>query len=445
MLNVVLSTYLLVAFAALLVHVALVLQAWEYRRFTRRRFQVEITGEFTTRVALIVPCKGVEAGLNGNLRSLLTQDHPNYEVIFVVDSPSDPAVEVIQEVLAEKALAQGRLLIAGRTTHCAQKVHNLRMATADLPRSVGTIAFADSDIQVEPHWLRTLVSDSSDPRVGATTSYRWMIPARATLGNFLLFSINSATMSLSDPRGRAPIWGGTWAISRDLFEKSGLRKKWSDAVTDDLTASEHINKLGLRVRFEPRCVPISSIDYPFWRIWEFLRRQLFIGRLYRPKQWQLCFAAVTASVVGFWGSVSFLAWALCSRPGYAWLPAIVLAVLYGFAALRAWWRQEAGLLYVRRTTAPLRAARIFDVCSFPLSALALWIGFFSSAIGSRIRWRGTEYHIGGDRQVTILHRQDDGRENRHPPKSPTRPNTLPLAAPKPLRWCRHCRAGSTPP
>ena len=297
--NVLLSIYLLVAVAALLVHLALVLQAWEHRRFTCRRFQVGITGEFTTRVALIVPCKGVEAGLHGNLRSLLTQDHPNYEVIFVVDSPSDPAVEVIQEVLAEQAAAQGRLLIAGRTTHCAQKVHNLRVATANLPCSVGTIAFADSDIQVEPHWLRTLVSDSPDPRVDAVTSYRWMIPARVTLGNFLLFSINSAAMSLSGPRGRATIWGGTWAISRDLFEKSGLRRKWSKALTDDLTASAHLDKLGIWVGFEPRCVPISSIDYPFWRIWEFLRRQLFIFRVYRPKLWRLCFAAVTQAWLGF--------------------------------------------------------------------------------------------------------------------------------------------------
>ena len=418
--NVLLSTYLLIAIAALLVHLALVLQVWEHRRFTRRRFRVEIPGKFTTRVALIVPCKGVEAGLHGNLRALATQDHPNHEMIFVVESPTDPAVQVIQEVLAEKASAPGRLVIAGRTTRCAQKVHNLRVATRDLPPSIGTIAFADSDIQVGRHWLRALVSEVSNPKFGAVTSYRWMVPKRTTLGNLLLFSMNSATMSLSGPNGREPIWGGTWAISRDLFEVSGLREKWSRSLTDDLTASAHLEQFGVRVRFEPRCVPISSIDYPFWNTWEFLRRQLFIGRIYRPKLWRLCFAAVTASVVGFWSSAAFLAWALWLRPADAWLPATVLAVLYGFAALRAWWRQDAGRLHVRRATAPLRAARIFDVCSFPVSALALWIGFLSSAVGNRIRWRGTEYHIGADRQITVLHPQDDDREDRHPRELPSR-------------------------
>src|SRR5690348_14015920 len=47
---------------------------------------------------VIAPCKGIDEGLEENLSALLQQEYPDYEVIFVVDSESDPAVEVIEEI-----------------------------------------------------------------------------------------------------------------------------------------------------------------------------------------------------------------------------------------------------------------------------------------------------------------------------------------------------------
>ena len=35
---------------------------------------------------LLAPCKGVDLGLAENLRPLLEQDYPNYEVVFLVEA-----------------------------------------------------------------------------------------------------------------------------------------------------------------------------------------------------------------------------------------------------------------------------------------------------------------------------------------------------------------------
>jgi hypothetical protein len=66
-------------------------------------------------VALIVPCKGNDLGLEANLRALVEQDHRNYETVFGVESEQDSAVPVMRraarpllhEILLPLALLEG--------------------------------------------------------------------------------------------------------------------------------------------------------------------------------------------------------------------------------------------------------------------------------------------------------------------------------------------------
>src|SRR6478672_1285363 len=73
-------------------------------------------------VTIAAPCKGLEDGLEANLRALLEQDYPEYEVIFVVDSEDDPATDVINVVLNDRS----KMIVAGKAATSSQKVENLR-------------------------------------------------------------------------------------------------------------------------------------------------------------------------------------------------------------------------------------------------------------------------------------------------------------------------------
>ena len=58
---------------------------------------------------MIIPVAGVYPGLKENLRSRLTQDYPQYQVIFATRSEDDPATGVIKTLLPD--FPQARLVV----------------------------------------------------------------------------------------------------------------------------------------------------------------------------------------------------------------------------------------------------------------------------------------------------------------------------------------------
>lgn len=72
------------------------LEGWRYLAFVRRAL-AEPMGVFAPKAAVILPCKGAEAGLAENLRALFEQDYGDYELIFVVASEDDAALPVIRQ------------------------------------------------------------------------------------------------------------------------------------------------------------------------------------------------------------------------------------------------------------------------------------------------------------------------------------------------------------
>src|SRR5262245_54985403 len=105
------------------------IHAWEHRRFYIRRQTKELKPDPRLRVALIAPCKGIDAELRSNLLALFWQRYSQYELCFVVESESDPAVDVIGELQREHPQIPCRVVVAGVARDCGQKVHNLMCAT----------------------------------------------------------------------------------------------------------------------------------------------------------------------------------------------------------------------------------------------------------------------------------------------------------------------------
>ena len=217
------TAWLLMVAAAVVQAALLALQTFEHRRFARSRLTKPRTEPMAARIALFAPCKGFDLELEQNLRPLLEQDYPNYEVTFIVESADDPAAHTIRQLIAERGGGRARLLVAGKATDTGQKVHNLLAATTELPADVEILAFVDSDARPRPQWLRLLAQRLDRPEAGAATGYRWFIPQRPTLANHLLYSINAAAAVLVGPGKRR--------------QKSSVRKKSSATVSPDLIST----------------------------------------------------------------------------------------------------------------------------------------------------------------------------------------------------------------
>ncbi len=388
-----LTAYLPLALTSLLLGALLTLQSFEHRRFTRSRLHRADGRRFTGRTVVFIPCKGLDLELEQNLRPLLTQQFPNYEVRFLLEHAEDPARPVIERLLAEHP-GRGRILIAGRAEDCGQKVHNLRAGTAELPADVEALAFADSDARPGPHWLASLTAELAATKFGAVSGYRWMIPLRATPANLLLSRMNNALTPLFSCRAVQLLWGGTWSVRREHFEAAEVREAWQGTLSDDLVACRTLAGRGVKIDFEPRCVVASPIDYTWSGACEFISRQLIITRVYAPRWWALGGAGMLVNVLAFWFGLALLLASALGAIEFSWLPAVLWGATTGLTLLRGWWWQDAGRASLRdsglRQSLP---ARFLELSLAPFGDLLGSACLLHSAFRRTITWRGITYRL----------------------------------------------------
>lgn len=342
---------------------------------------------------VIIPCRGVDVGLERNLRSLFRQDYGNFRLRFVVGAADDPACAVIRRLMNLFSEVQCEILVAGRGELVGQKVHKLQWATADLPPEIEFLAFADSDARMRRQWLRALVARVDREGVGAVTGYRWFIPVRPTLANHLLYSINSHVAVLFGSAGPEVIWGGSWAIRRAVFESLNLRQIWEGTLSDDLVATRRVIDAGLRVIFEPACMVLSPADVSMKGLIEFVRRQYLMGRFYASRGWLVALAVAVFGHGIVLGNLGLLAYSLANGRFSAWIPGGVLAAMGFFSVLAGLLRQDLTLSYFAHLHTRLRHARRFELWGGPLVALTNALILISSTVGRQIRWRGTVYQV----------------------------------------------------
>ena len=396
-----LTAYLAIAGLALLVSASLVLSAWENRRFMRRRLSRTVPDGPWPKTVVFVPCRGLDLKLEENLRPLFEQRFPDYELVFILESEHDPACRVIQGLIQHDPNVPSRLVFSGSAVECGQKVHNLRVATEDLPSDVEVLAFVDSDARPHPQWLSRLVDRVRKPEIGAATGYRCFIPAKNSLANLLLASINANVTGLMGPHWHNRVWGGSWAIRREVFEKIQLREYWQGTLSDDLVASRLLHQTGMKVAFEPHCLLASPVETTLAQMLEFVRRQFVMGRFYARRLWLTVLLVSTLGVAAFWGGGVLAAWWLVTGEPWAWVPLVVSGLLYGSWAFRGWLRQNAVLAYFPKEASDLRGSARFDLYAAPLIALVNWCGLVSSFVGRRIVWRGIRYRLSAGGQVRI--------------------------------------------
>ncbi len=401
--------YVALAAAAVTQSLLLTLFAWEQRRFVRRRLAKPVPLEQAWPVLVCAPCKGLDWQLADNLRCLFEQDYPDWRLRLIVESDDDPATEVIDRLQAAYPSVRAERIVAGQATDGGQKVHNLLAATRSLDPRSQVLAFVDSDARPHPGWLWALVARLERNPEGAVTAYRWFVPAPAQWAGALLSAVNAVVAGLFGPGGRHLIWGGAWALRRDVFEAIGLRQAWQGTLSDDLVASRVLRASRRRVEFEPACMVLSPLETSWSASFEFLRRQFTIGKAYVPLWWAAAWIVASVLAAAWWSSL-VLATLLAStgRP-LALLPGSVAAVLYANQVLRARWRQDQGLRYLNQGGQTADLARSIDLWLGPLVATWAWLAMAASAWGWQITWRGIRYRLAPGGRVRSVDRLDAER------------------------------------
>jgi hypothetical protein len=276
------------------------------------------------------------------------------------------------------------------------------------------LAFADADNCPHPYWLAALLTRLDDPQIGARTGYRWFIPQRLTWPNLLLYSLNSSVGSLFCRQGLNTVWGGAWAIRRDVFQRTGIREAWFGTLNDDLVATRVLQGTPLRIEFEPLCMTASPIDMTPAEMWNFLRRQFIQVRRYVPAYWWLALLASTLLQAVLWTSAGLSLGRLVQGEA-AWWPEVICGALYGLAVFRGWLGQSAFQSQFIDHESQLAWPRRIDIWLGPLLGIGGWVAIVSSGIGSSMTWRGIRYLISPGGRILQLGRTlaaDELRELR---------------------------------
>ncbi|HYG12212.1 MAG TPA: glycosyltransferase family 2 protein, partial [Pyrinomonadaceae bacterium] len=389
-----------------------------YLRYFRRELSAHAP-DFEPFATVVVPCRGVDQGLYENLDALCGQSYPAFEIIFVVDSPGDPALKVIEQVRRAREDARSpltRVAVAGVASESGQKVHNLiaGVSAADVRSEV--FVFVDSDARPHREWLPALVAPLADESTGAATGYRWFIPAN-NFASHLRAVWNASIASALGENSRGNFcWGGSTAIRRETFARLSMFEQWRGTLSDDFALTRALQNARLPIHFVPRCLTASH-EVCNWRaLLEFTTRQLKITRVYAPRLWRIVLVSNFLFVAVFYGGLALALSRFQRGLPYA-LPLALVACLFALGSAKAILRLRAVALAFAPERKIWRAATLAaHVLLWPLASALFLYNAVAAALSRRISWRGITYELKSPSETVIIHatRPEDARPARTP-------------------------------
>jgi ceramide glucosyltransferase len=371
-----------------------------YAAYVRRETRRAVP-EFQPFVSVIVPGRGLEYGLRENLQTLLEQDYPHYEVLFVFDAADDPAIQFVGHGSSRIA----RTIIAGSATDSGQKVHNLRVAAAQVSPNTEVLVFVDTDARPAKDWLRCLVAPLADETLGASTGYRWFVPSKGGIASRLRGVWNASVASaLGHDTAKNFCWGGSTAIRRTTFEKLNVSERWRGTVSDDFTITRVLKEAKLPIHFTPHCLVASVGDCDFKELFEFTTRQIKITRVYASHLWlPLLLGSALFAIVFFGGLILLILQILKILSPTIVLP-LALIIIFTLGATKSFIRWRAINIPLSQYHSALKRDLLAHIFLWPFASLLYLYNAIVAGFSKRITWRGIIYELKSPTEAVIISR-----------------------------------------
>jgi ceramide glucosyltransferase len=352
------------------------------RFFRLRGAAASLAADFTPPISILKPIYGLDRETYRNYASLCAQDYPDYEILFCVSDELDPAIPVIAKLASDFPERRINLLIGSEPLGVSDKVNKLCRMVREARHEI--LAVSDSDVRVEPEYLRAIAAPFRDPAVGAVTClYRGLTDGSLAanleaIGNSTDFTAGVLVAWLFAPVSFT--LGATMATTKERLAEIGGFESLVDHFSDDYELGNRIAARGHRV--ELSTFPVSIV-YPQQTLADAFRHQLRWNvsiRFSRPAgHLGLIFTQALPLTVLAAIFAPSAAWAINLLVGYLLLRGISAWVVGEYGMRDAGVRRHMELL-------PLRDAFAFIV----------WVASF---FPQRIHWRGREFYVRDKRLV----------------------------------------------
>jgi ceramide glucosyltransferase len=335
---------------------------------------------FAPPVSILKPVRGVDCEAYENFASYCRLDYPEYEMIFAVADRHDAVIPVIEKLQRDFPERQIRMVTGIDRLGQNSKINNLCRLVREAKYEL--LVMADSDVRVEPRYLREVAAPFADAPVGAVTSfYRCAgggtLAADLDMLGMCADSVPSALLARKLEGNVRFAFGWTMATTKTRLAEIGGWESMVNHHSDDFELGNRIARRGYRVEL---------MREPVWMVFpkestrEFLSHELrwaiglrnvrpaaYLGMIFtHALPWTLL-ASLAAGLAG-WNAlaVSYVAAYLILRMGVAWTAGV--------------WGLRDTAIASKLWLLPLRDG---------VSAAVWMAGLFSN----KITWRGLEYRV----------------------------------------------------
>lgn len=373
--NVAIGLFLAVAAIPFIYYLLALYSSWNY---FRQRTPTQADPNFAPPISNLKPIRGLDPEAYENFASFCRQDYPDYEILFCVGDTDDPVLPVIEKLIYDFPKCKIRVLYGSGRIATNDKVAKLARLVDEAANEV--LVISDSDVRVEPDYLRRVVAPLADPNVGAVTCF--YVPIPETEKTFvqhlqsmgMVSDFYAGILVARQLDGVKFALGPTIATTRQKLASFGGYQSIENRPADDLLVGRLIAEQGYEVELLPYSV-LTVADYASLSDL-FHKRLRWITVMRHMRPW------------GHFGLIFThgLAWALAA---VAVAPSLAVALGYlgGYFAIRAAMVWVIGIhgLKEKGLWKKMPLIPIWDAMAF-----LIWVISFAR---KSVRWRDGEYFI----------------------------------------------------
>jgi len=350
----------------------------------RREEQAALTSSFLPPVSVLKPLHGTEDGLERNLETFFEQNYPEFELLFCARHENDPGLQLARKVGNRYPQVNAKYVTCGEPPAHFHNAKVYSLATLDSVATHDLFVTSDADARVTPDYLRKMVQNLKDPKIGLASSIYIGTVHRgpdARLSSHLdaigkSVEMSSGVMVADMLEGAKFALGVTMVLRRRSFADAGGFEELGQFYADDFVLGNRLATRGTGVRLATHVIRLLVEDTPFSVSFRNQLRWMQSTRRSRP--WGhlgtgLTFAMPFGLLGLLWGLVS-------GHPalGAVWLLAMVVNR----------WLQAGTVLTMMGDTDWIRGMLLYPLRD--LLGSILWLGSYG---GDRFYYRGQTYRL----------------------------------------------------